>query len=69
MVDIILLFSLDTDLIPAVKFARINGIQIIIPSFTDVRNAHYDLQEHSDFVRRKNIKDIINNIRGNSRDE
>ena len=54
LVDRILLFSLDTDLIPAVKIARIQGIQVIISSFPDVRNAHYDLQEHSDFVRRKN---------------
>ena len=71
LVDRILLFSLDTDLIPAVKVARVNGIQIIIPSFTDIRNAPYDLQEHADFVRRKNFLDLIKKInnRGSKEDE
>ena len=59
LVDRVLLFSLDTDLIPAVKIARINGLQVIIPSFEDIRKAHYDLQEHADFIRKINIIDVI----------
>ena len=59
LVDRILLFSLDTDLIPAVKIARINGLQVIIPSFEDIRKAHFDLQEHADFIRKKSVKLLL----------
>ena len=63
LVDRIILFSLDTDLIPAVKIARINGIQIVIPSYPDVKKVNLDIQEHADFVRVKNIKNIIDLLR------
>ena len=62
LVDRVILFSLDTDLIPAVKVARVNGIQIVIPNYPDIRNASYDIQEHADFVRLLNVKEIIDFI-------
>ncbi|WP_457622836.1 hypothetical protein [Persephonella sp.] len=62
LVDRILLFSLDTDLIPAIKATRVNSIQIIIPSYQDTNNPHLDIQEHADFIRNESIIDVINKL-------
>jgi uncharacterized LabA/DUF88 family protein len=63
LVDRILLFSYDTDIQPALKAARKNGIQIVIPHCPDI-NAHPAsiLIEHSDFNRSILFKDIIAKI-------
>jgi uncharacterized LabA/DUF88 family protein len=53
LVDRILIFSYDTDLQPALKTARIGGIQIILPFFKEMdwRDIPIDLKAHSDFIR------------------
>ncbi len=62
LVDRIILFSLDTDLIPAIKTARINGIQIIIPSYVDLSSINPDIQEHADFIRSIKLRDRLISI-------
>ncbi|NPA58339.1 MAG: NYN domain-containing protein [Aquificae bacterium] len=64
LVDRIMLLSLDTDLIPAIKIARINGIQVVMPSYPDVRNLSIDIQEHTDFIRKFNLKTLIKSLGG-----
>jgi uncharacterized LabA/DUF88 family protein len=50
IVDRILIASNDTDLIPAMKLARREGVQIIIPKLGSF-NPHRDLVEDADFKR------------------
>ena len=50
LVDRLILVSGDTDCIPAMKLARINGVQIVLVTFPK-RSASGDLMAHSDFCR------------------
>ncbi len=47
----ILMFSYDTDVIPALKTARINGTQVIIAECPDIRKLSPELKAHTDFTR------------------
>jgi len=58
LVDSIMLFCADTDLIPAMKTARINGIQVISTFCPDVQPLNNDIKSHSDFIRPANYQDI-----------
>ncbi|MDL1966280.1 MAG: NYN domain-containing protein, partial [Candidatus Desulfofervidus auxilii] len=53
LVDRILLFSYDTDLQPALKTARIGGLQVILPFFKEMewKDLPLELKAHSDFIR------------------
>jgi len=64
LVDRILVFSYDTDIQPALKVARMEGIQIILPVLIDdtFPNPPYELIKHSDILRKRRISDIINKI-------
>lgn len=57
VVDRIILFTGDTDFIPAMKFARREGTQVVIASFTDQIKS--ELKEHADGVRVIDIADLI----------
>jgi len=47
-VEKVILFTTDTDLVPAMKFARIHGLRVVI---IDPGNLHHLLKEHADEVR------------------
>jgi len=50
----VLLLSADTDIIPAMKTARINGMQVIFGYCDDIQSPtdiHRTLREHADFIR------------------
>ena len=49
VVDRIILFTGDTDFIPAMKFARREGTQVVIASFNEKIKA--ELKEHADGLR------------------
>ncbi len=57
VVDRIILFTGDTDFIPAMKFARREGTQVIIASFTE--NVKAELKEHADGMRVIDISDLL----------
>jgi len=59
LVDRILLFSYDNDLIPAIKTARINGIQVAIAECPDRSKLSGDLRLHADFVRSKTLSSVM----------
>lgn len=50
LVDRLILVSGDTDCIPAMKLARINGVQIVLATFPK-RNVSGELLAHADFRR------------------
>jgi len=61
LVERILFFCSDTDIIPALKVARINGLQVILAYCPDIQqNINSALKFHSDFIRRKNFTKIFN---------
>jgi len=51
LADRILMFSYDTDVVPALKTARINGLQVIVAECPDIRPLDDDLKAHADFIR------------------
>ncbi len=60
LVDRILIFSYDTDLQPALKTARIGGIQVILPFFKEMKweDIPLELKAHCDFIRIKSYHEI-----------
>lgn len=67
IVDRILLFSYDLDLQPALKVARIEGIQIILPVFKEFQNCprkiiNPELELHSDYKRIRSYHEICCNL-------
>lgn len=59
LVDRIMIFCGDTDIIPALKTARINGLQVVITCCPDVQPLSNDLKTHSDFTRAVKYRDIL----------
>lgn len=52
LVDRVLIFSYDTDIVPALKVARINGMQVIFAACPDIQNnIHRELRVHADIIR------------------
>ncbi len=64
LVDRILIFSYDTDLQPALKLARIGGIQIILPLFKEMnpKSVPQELKIHSDFLRIRSYEEICSEL-------
>lgn len=58
IVDRILILSGDTDIKPAIKTARINGVQVIISNCPDIIPLAEELKAHADIIRSKNFYDI-----------
>jgi uncharacterized LabA/DUF88 family protein len=62
LVDRVLILCADTDMIPAMKTARINGLQVIFGFCPDIQNdIRRELKVHSDFIRAIEFKDIFPN--------
>jgi len=60
IVDVVCIISGDTDFVPAMKFARREGVQIRIASFSHVPGPpHNNLREHSDGIISLDLKKII----------
>lgn len=52
LADRILVFCADTDIVPAMKTARINGLQVIFGYCSDIQtDIRRELKVHSDFMR------------------
>jgi uncharacterized LabA/DUF88 family protein len=62
LVDRIMIFCSDTDIIPALKTARINGLQVILTCCSDVQTVNNGIKAHSDYIRDIKYQDIISNI-------
>jgi len=62
LADRILIFCADTDIIPALKTARINGLQVIMSCCHDVLPLNNGLKVHSDFIRNIKYQDILSKI-------
>jgi len=62
LVDRIMIFCSDTDIIPALKTARINGLQVILTCCSDVQATNNGIKTHSDFVRDIKYQDILSKI-------
>ena len=63
-VDKIIVFSKDTDMKPAIKVARINGIHTIIATFEEATSEiPKELRAHIDTARKKSFKEIIDSFK------
>jgi len=54
----ILVFSKDTDMKPALKIARINGLEVIVANFDEENYLAKELIIHSDIVRSRSLREI-----------
>lgn len=60
LADKVLIFSKDTDMIPAMKVARVNGLTVVIANFEESNRISDGLVKHTDIMRTKSfINDII----------
>ena len=65
-VDKIIVCSKDTDMKPAIKVARINGIHTVISKFKEIKqNIPKELREHTDTIREISFVDFVNNLKNN----
>ncbi|MCK9225615.1 MAG: NYN domain-containing protein, partial [Candidatus Muirbacterium halophilum] len=58
-VDKVMIFSKDTDIKPALKTARINGIQTIVACLENGYKIPDELRKHSDNIRKRTLKEIF----------
>ncbi|MEM3335858.1 MAG: NYN domain-containing protein [Thermoplasmata archaeon] len=58
IVERILILSGDTDIKPAMKTARINGVQVVIGNCSDITPIAKELKTHADIIRDRNFYDI-----------
>jgi len=62
LADRIMVLCADTDIIPAMKTARINGLQVIFGWCSDIQSEiRKDLKRHSDFIRDRKFQAIFPN--------
>ena len=61
LADKVMLFSKDTDIIPAMKVARINGLQVILPILEKDRLPSEKLIKHCDILRKRSLIKIYTN--------
>ncbi|AEH45825.1 hypothetical protein Thein_1971 [Thermodesulfatator indicus DSM 15286] len=63
LVDRIIIFSYDTDMQPAFKTARLEGIQVVLPVFTEIKDEiPSELFLHSDFIRERRYFEICQKL-------
>ncbi len=62
LADRILVFSKDTDMIPALKTARTNGLTVMLANFTEDNYIAQDLVTHSDLIRTKSLCEFANTL-------
>ena len=60
LVDRVMIFSADTDMVPALKIARTKGLQVILPICEDVDDLKVPIQlkEHADIIRKRKFNEI-----------
>ena len=63
LVDKIIVLCADTDMIPAIKLARFNGLQVAVGYCDDVAELSHDIKKHCDFVRAVKFKKIFSRRR------
>lgn len=56
--DKIIVFSKDTDMIPALKTARINGLEVSLANFAEDNHISHDLKVHCDTINTINFCDL-----------
>lgn len=62
-VDKIIVLSKDTDMKPAIKVARVNGIHTVIACFEEfAAGIPRELKEHADTIRKKSFQDFIDTL-------
>ena len=61
--DKIMVFSKDTDMIPALKTARINGLTVAVANFTESNYIAKDIILHSDLVCSRSLYEIDQSLR------
>jgi len=59
LADRVLILSCDLDMIPAMKVARTNGLQVVCGCCPDVQPISSQLKKHSDFIRGINFSEIF----------
>lgn len=64
LVDRILVFSYDLDIQPALRVARLEGLQVILPILKELgtKAIPEELIEHTDFVRVREFKKLCNDL-------
>ncbi len=62
LVDRIILFSYDTDLLPAILLAKDNGVQIVLPAIEGIIEPPKEMIREADFVRNKNYVKIVESL-------
>ena len=64
LVDRILIFSYDLDIQPALRIARLEGLQVILPILQELgtNKIPKELVEHSDFIRIRKYRQLCNSI-------
>ncbi len=58
----VLIFSKDTDMKPALKMARINGMEVLVANFEEEDYLADELLAHCDVVRSRSLKQIDSNL-------
>ncbi len=59
-VEKIMIFSADTDMVPALKVARVSGLQTVSATINKKRYPDIRIQKHCDYCRSLNLDDIYN---------
>ena len=62
LADKVMLFSKDTDIVPAMKVARINGLQVILPTLEEDTPPSEKLIKHCDILRKRSLVKIYSNM-------
>lgn len=60
--DKILVFSKDTDMIPALKAARINGLTVSVANFKESDFISKDIILHSDLINTQSMVELDNEL-------
>ncbi len=63
LADKVMLFSKDTDIVPAMKAARINGLEVILPTFREDERVPEVLLKHADLNRERSLLAIVTALR------
>lgn len=62
LADSILVFCKDSDMLPALKCARINGLNVFMAHIENGFEITKKLRVHSDGIRIKKVKEILDSI-------
>lgn len=62
LADSILVFCKDSDMLPALKCARINGLNVFIAHIENGFKITEKLRVHSDLIRIKNVREILEDV-------